>query len=238
MLFITYNADAIVIRHDVDDKEYRELGEQYSASIANFTEVGCVTTLINPEWLLTAAHCVTKEGSIRGLTEVAHLGDKYVIEHIIAHPQYDATKSLDHDIALVHLKQPIVKGSPVGLYKQKNEQGKPVVFVGNGYSGNGREGITERNFELRGATNTIAGVSEQAIKFKFDKPRTGSRLEGISGPGDSGGPAFITIDSQIYVVGVSSHQKRGFKKEAHYGVKEVYTRVSTHYSWIESVVNQ
>ncbi|TDF35799.1 trypsin-like serine protease [Alteromonadaceae bacterium M269] len=235
-LFITYSAKAIVIRHDVDDKKYRELGEQYSASVAYIRSRGCASTLIAPKWLLTAAHCVA--GREKSITKATHLGDKYPIEAIVVHPQFDLANDKVYDIALIQLKKPILKGSPAKLYTRKNEQGKPVVFIGSGYFGNGLEGITKRNHKQRGATNTIIGVSEQVIKFKFDVPSKASHLEGISGPGDSGGPAFINIDSQLYVAGVSSYQVVNEFEEAHYGVEERYTRVSTYYPWIESVVNK
>ena len=235
-LFIAPCANAIVIRHDVDEQEYRELGEQYSASVAYIRGGGCATTLIDPEWLLTAAHCVVERE--KSITKATHLGVEYPITSIIVHPQFDLANDKVHDIALIQLKRPVVNGSPAKLYTYKNEQGKPVVFVGSGYFGNGLEGITKRNHEQRGATNTIIGTSDIVIKFNFDTPSEASHLEGISGPGDSGGPAFINIDSQLYVAGVSSYQVVNEFEEAHYGVEENYTRVSTYAPWIESVTNR
>ena len=153
VLFISPCANAIVIRHDVDDEKYRALGEQYSASVAYIRGRGCVTTLISPEWLLTAAHCVA--GRERSITKATHLGKEYPIEEIVVNPQFDIANDKVHDIALIQLKKPISNGSPAKLYKLENEQGKPVVFVGSGYFGNGLEGITKRNHKQRGATNTI-----------------------------------------------------------------------------------
>lgn len=235
VLFISSGADAIVIRHDVDDKEYRELGEQYSASVAYIRGGGCATTLIGPKWLLTAAHCVA--GRETSITKATHLGNEYPIESITVHPQFDLANDKVHDIALIRLKTPILNGAPAKLYTLRQEQGKSVVFVGSGYCGNGLEGITGRNHVQRGATNTVIGVSEEVIKFTFDAPGAASELEGISGPGDSGGPAFVHTGSQLYVAGVSSYQIVNEFEEAHYGVEERYTRVSTYSPWIESVIH-
>ncbi|HBZ39023.1 MAG TPA: serine protease, partial [Balneola sp.] len=61
-------------------------------------------------------------------------------------------------------------------------------------------------------------------------------LEGISGPGDSGGPALWFDGDQAYILGVSSHQNgRGMgKPEGVYDVYEFYTRVSEFTDWIET----
>jgi secreted trypsin-like serine protease len=61
-------------------------------------------------------------------------------------------------------------------------------------------------------------------------------LEGISGPGDSGGPAFITTPSGLKVAGVSSHQRNNDNGEGLYGVQEYYTRTSAHKQWIENII--
>jgi len=64
-------------------------------------------------------------------------------------------------------------------------------------------------------------------------------LEGISGPGDSGGPTLI----DLCVAGVSSAQRvvidvddegRETGGPGRYGVIEVYTRVSSYLPWIRA----
>src|SRR5690554_3762944 len=105
-------AHGIVIRHDVSDKKYLEMGEQYSSSVAYIG--GCVATLVEPNWLLTAAHCVGDEG--RNLKTALHLEAPYLVEQIFVHPS--------NDIALVQLKEPIGNGKPVNLYNQTNEVGQ------------------------------------------------------------------------------------------------------------------
>lgn len=226
LTIITFSqAYGIVIRNDVSDEKYQEFGEQYTSSVAFFA--GCVSTLIDPNWLLTAAHCVTEGRS--DLDIARHLDAEYPVEKIYRHPS--------KDIALVQLSKPITNGKPVKLYTNTDEAGKTVVFVGNGSFGNGRDGVTVKDGKIRGAKNTIIETRPNNLVFLFDAPDTALSLEGISGPGDSGGPAFLEIENTLYVAGVSSAQDTMGLKEGQYGVKEYYSRVSTHYSWIMEIID-
>ncbi|WP_339899567.1 trypsin-like serine protease [uncultured Gilvimarinus sp.] len=218
-------AHGIIIRHDVSDKKHQELGEQYSSSVAYIG--GCMATLVEPDWLLTAAHCM--RGESVDIKTAMHLEAEYQVEKIFVHP--------DRDIALVQLKDPVRNGEPVTLYNQIDEVGKVVVFVGNGVSGNGRNGLTGEDGNLRGARNTVIEATQYNLVFLFDKPETATNLEGISGPGDSGGPALVEIDELLYVVGVSAYQKGNGFEEGHYGVKEYYSRVSAHYLWLREIID-
>jgi secreted trypsin-like serine protease len=77
------------------------------------------------------------------------------------------------------------------------------------------------------------------LKLRFDAPgdlRT-TVLEGVSGPGDSGGPAFCGEGAGVLLAGVSSGQssRAAGGLPGRYGVVEYYVRVSRYIDWIEGV---
>lgn len=228
------NVNAMIIRHDVNEQKYLDLGEKYSPSVAYIG--GCAGTLIDSNWILTAAHCV--KGREHTLFSVRHIDREYRVEKIVVHPEHNIETSEQFDIALIQLMEPIKKGKPAHLYQLNDEKGKSVVFVGRGTFGNGRDGLIQDDGKQRGATNTVISTSEHVIGFEFNAPENATLTEGISGPGDSGGPAFVTLDSQLYVAGVSSYQEGNGFEEGTYGVLEYYTRVSTNYLWINSVLEK
>lgn len=231
---IASSAEAIVIRHDVEDKEYLTLGQQFSPSVAYIG--GCAATLIDVSWVLTAAHCLA--GKEHRLFYVKHIDAQYRLQNIFIHPKFDNNNDEFNDIALVQLKDPIETGKPAQLYQDYNENGQPVVFVGRGTFGNGKDGLIRDDNIQRGATNIVDMVNKHVLGFTFNRPPKSTIYEGISSRGDSGGPAFIKYADKLYVIGISSYQVGNGYKEGHYGVAEYYTRVSSHYSWLKSVMNE
>lgn len=226
------DARAIVIRHDVEDRAYRELGGQYSASVAYAG--GCAATVLAPSWLLTAAHCTV--GREERYVSARHLGSDYRIERLIPHPRYDRADHERFDIALIRLQDPIPDARPARIFRGRDEVGRVVVFVGRGTFGNGRDGLLREDGIERGATNEVVGATERILEFVFDAPGDATELEGISSRGDSGGPAFLELDSGLYVLGVSSYQQGRGHPEGTYGVSEHYSRVSTYADWLDSAM--
>ena len=143
------------------------------------------------------------------------------------------------DIALLELAAPVNGVTPIPFYDGKDEESgdRIVTFVGQGFSGDGVTGPVVRDGRRRAATNRIETVKKNWLIFLFDAPPGGTDLEGISGPGDSGGPALMTLGKTTYLVGISSGQDdRATGKEGVYGVTEYYLRVSSYAEWIRNTI--
>lgn len=222
---------SIVIRHDKDDKAYVELGKKYNV-VAVVAGNG-LGTVIAPQWILTAAHVADILNPFNG--QVTINGKSYAIEAVYPHPTSENQPiNVQHDMALLKLATPINDVKPVKLYRTQDEVDKIITFVGSGDTGDGNTGPTKGDGIQRAAHNKVLTTTDSRVIFRFDAPPEALELEGISGPGDSGGPALLEKDGELHIVGVSSYNSDG--KLCTYGTMEHYARVSTAVDWIEDTM--
>ncbi len=244
-LFITYFFVAIflnpiVTRHDkAEEKFYADPADYPSVVQLRLSDLTGIVemegTFIQKDWIITAAHGLN---SVESNQQIKILDSTYTILKIIVHPDFEG---FENDVALIQLHRPVSASKPITLFSETTELGKQITIVGRGWTGTGLTGITKDDQKFRIATNKIDSVSTHWIKFRFDEPSNPNttELEGISGPGDSGGPAFIEVNGQKYLAGISSNQlnEQIGIKEGHYGVIEYYTRVSNYIQWIDEVIS-
>lgn len=227
----------IIRRHDRPDSLFLELGRGWR-SLAHLnlpTPQGAGDgegTLIGPRWVLTAAHVATE-------LELGHpvtvAGADHAVDSIVLHPEWNDGP---HDLALVRLATPVVEVPPARLYRESDEVDRVVVMVGWGDYGTGLAGPEGNDRRVRGATNRVDEVSNLWLKLRFDAPDDprATDLEGVSGPGDSGGPAYLEGSGPEILMGVGSGQStRDAAGPGRYGAVEYYVRISRYVEWIEGV---
>jgi secreted trypsin-like serine protease len=202
-------------------------------------------TLVAKDWVITAAHAASdllKPGTHDLLNDnhfVFHKGRGYRVAKIYLHPDWDANKNLN-DIALIQLAREVKEPTPVCIYKNSDEKGKVVTLVGQGLPGTGASGPGDDDGALRAATVRVGTAMGSVLTWIFHKPTDPlvTPMEGISGPGDSGGPALLSVRGELCIVGVSSNQTFNVDiGEGHYGAKETYMRVSAFRDWIEKTMS-
>jgi len=252
---ISLSAHAIIMRDDVDEARYRALGDRYRSVLVAlairaqndgapmlYSGMG---TLIGSDWVITAAHAATtllRPGSadlVGGEHFVFVKGRGYRVARVVMHPDWNKDGDAN-DIALIQLEHAVKEPSTVCVYDKADEDGKIVTLVGQGLRGVGTTGPAEdADGILRAATVRVDTVEPKLLSWIFRKPGDplSTPLQGISGPGDSGGPALLEVGQRMCIVGVSSTQAFDVDVgQGHYGAKENYTRVSAFAKWIEATM--
>lgn len=243
-----YKKDTMITRHDKDDADFIQLAKRFEKYMCHLNLPDCEGTIIADQWAITAAHCAV------GIMDKLRAGRKHFViindeeievDKVIMYKEWDNLEenlsilndmaSLN-DIALLRLKTKPINAMQAKLYVGEDEVDKLIYMVGRGDIGNGIDGVSITDWKQRGATNRIETATQKWLTWTFDHPDTKTKYltehEGISGPGDSGGPAFIVKDNIVYLVGISSWQDRKGGPEGLYGVVENYTRVSQYIQWI------
>jgi len=212
------------MRHDVEPSEYLLDEFDYPSTI---DLKSCTGVFVHQRWIMTAAHC------LKGFSVLEVNRDVFKAVHL--HPGYKIKDgSTIHDIALIELLEPEVNVEATPVYEGGAEAGQILKITGFGKTGNGKTGLDNscRSCPLRGFDNVVTEVNQYHLRIFFDHPNspTALYLEGVSGPGDSGAPAYIETEDGRFVAGIGSFGSN------YYFDHDNFTRVSQELDWITQVM--
>ncbi|TNF31472.1 MAG: trypsin-like serine protease [Deltaproteobacteria bacterium] len=220
----------------------------YPPSWGGYAGAFCTATLIQPQWALTAGHCMFDE---QGNTIVPSQtrfflgndarrsntyngpidGTLYAIDAVYPHSGYNDS-SLANDIALVHLSSPITSTASIATSTDYPQTGTTATYIGFGAT----EGISETGSGIkRSTTFPISYVYSNEGVYVSDYNGTGTCF------GDSGGPGLQQKSGVWKVIGITSAgtgcapgqtcDPDPCKRPT------IHTRVDYYASWIAQITN-
>lgn len=215
----------------------------------------CGGTLIAPNVVLTAGHCVCPQNTsypsaaskfsvyfCRDMTNCNATTRSRNVIQVYLHPNYNHTNT-SYDLALLRLDGPApadvtpIPHLPSNLVISSTDIGSPVKFIGfgltNGYDENSSSDV-RRIFTgyIEGVCSTSSGCSTGWGMYNI-APYTfyTDQDDGGTCQGDSGGPGLIVKNGTTYVGGITSY---GFSNCTGPGV---YTNVGQFASQIQSFID-
>lgn len=239
-------------------REYRIVGgQQVSGSDWPFLVglefssggVGCGGSLINRNWVLTAAHCVVTNGTamspralrVRMAKQDGQPGVEIAVTRIVVHPNYSTQNVLRNDVALLRLESSAsISESQLALLPNSAQEASfGATNTCASVAGWGR--TQARSGALRAVNVPIMSTEDCRKMYEGRWPIEAGRhvCAGYefgamdSCQGDSGGPLITRAGPTGYMlVGVVSFGDGCARPRA----PGVYARVSTYRDWVFKVI--
>jgi secreted trypsin-like serine protease len=216
----------------------------WQISMKYFGSHSCGGSLIDNQWVLTAAHCVDGRTNPTYYTVDLGLYQRGKIESwtvsssvskVIMHPSYNS-RLLTNDIALLKLSSPVTYTNriqpacvPTSTTVHTGKTSWATGWGTTSFGGSLATYLMQVSMPVLSDTRCKAKYSGVDLSTALCAGDTGANADTCQG--DSGGPLVVRdSDNKWYVVGITSYG---------YGCGDggVYTKTAAFYSWIQNTIS-
>lgn len=168
-----------------------------AVAIRYFGGAYCTGSLVTPDVVITAAHCLEDADCSQMTVHAAGGGSSRSVDNCIAHPDWVGTGDItNNDVAILFLSGNLSGVNLVKVYQNNDfEVGENVVMAGYGRNEDNDE-------NLRAVFNVISSFSTERISTEYIQGENG---KGTTCNGDSGGPLYVLRNNEWQLVGTTSN---------------------------------
>lgn len=199
----------------------------------------CGGSLIDINWVLTAAHCITKSPELMqikyGSNYLSQGGKVLQVKEILVHEGWNP-KTFENDIALIRLKDS-ASGTPIEPISDKEVDlfSPGVIGIATGW------GLTSEGGKISNTLQEVGLIVQSNPICNSPASYGGQIKDGMfcagfvaggkdSCQGDSGGPLVVSNKKGGFLLAGIVSWGDGCAQRNKYGI---YTRVSHYYTWIK-----